>query len=277
MRSMPSIASIASSLDFGSSTPSSEVSSPSECDAADMARSHSIFSSFSTSSLSTAATSSASIMDRKRPISGHRSASSQIIKLQGPRRRKIAAAGPKQQTLHKRASVRSQCASVELYTPTSEDLEVMMQPMERLPSPTTSASASLASNSPSRRPGHLARSDTRATLLEIWSVAEEAERSRRASVSRSGDSTTVGSSRRVSKWVQKQVRKSTSTASLLRRLDEDAKKPYVEPDPAAWAEGKEQAFEQMKEENGIVRTDSIQQRLSEHSRSGDDALWAFLG
>ena len=166
-----------------------------------------------------------------------------------------------------------------------------MQRMEKLPSPAVSASADLSILAGSPESGYsaasrrLERDDTRATLFEIWSAAEEAERARRASPLSTEGSPAAGPSKRVSKWVKKQVRKSTSTASLLRRMDEDASEPSVEPDVLAWAEGKE-AFEAVKEGKTIRRVDSIHQILAQQQeekvhrpsvQSKNEALWAFLG
>lgn len=83
----------------------------------------------------------------------------------------------------------------------------------------------------------------------------------------------------MTKWVQKQVRKSTSTVTLLRRLDAEASEPHVEADPIAWAtDGEEIALEAVKEGKTIARSASIQQLLADHDRrKRDDALWAFLG
>jgi hypothetical protein len=68
-------------------------------------------------------------------------------------------------------------------------------------------------------------------------------------------------------------------------MDEKSTEPFVEPDTAAWAEGKERAFEAVKEGKTIRRVESIQQILAEKqpnvqrpvAQSRNDALWAFLG
>jgi hypothetical protein len=195
----------------------------------------------------------------------------------------------KKPELEKRASVRSLAASVEISTPTSVEWEVMLQPMDKLPSPASTFAPSCSSVSES---GASSASDTRATLLDIWAAAEEADRSRNAA---SSAETFEGAAKRASKWVRRMT-KSKSTASLLRRMkEEELVSPIAEADSVSWAAsaGPTSKFEELFEPRQdqlrqLGRRRSIDivlmQAMQDQARAAvpaqrrsNDAVWAFLG
>lgn len=256
MMHMPSLESIASSITLADSegyVPSIATSSYQS----DMARSHSLLSSFSVASFSTAASSvastSKSILDRKRPLPSRAVSSNndkaQVIKLRSRRtyQRPIQGDVGSEFSLIRRdtkMSIVSQKASIHCASPTADELDCMVfEPMQPLPSPTMYSSENQESpctcgsqsdigvTSPSE--------EARNALFEIWTAAEEMERQRklkkRQPIKQTRPAPSDSNTQRVHKWVSK-VRKSASLGNLRARASGDDALNVVE-DPIAWAEG----------------------------------------
>ena len=256
----PSLSSLVSSISLQSHSSVDETPILDAC----MERSESSASSSSSNaSESTSATSavssagSCSIMDRKRPLVGQRAASSEhVIKLRASKSRlnlkkigdaevKTAVSTPLRTVLSRHESIsslRSYTASMSQYSPTTSEYNMLYLPMDNLPSPihttssgdamrrnysSTSGSASV-SMSTGRRSSLISQNlDTRKTLFEIWSAAEEADRTRKLKKKKPSPSPkrvyrTVytgdfrSNTKKVKNWVGK-LRKSTSVANLRMR------------------------------------------------------------
>jgi hypothetical protein len=280
MAHMPSLASLASSLSLNSDNTSSSYQN-------DMARSHSLISSFSVASFSTAASSvastSKSVLDRKRPIAARSTSTTdnvQVIKLRSrTSRRAIQGEVHSHNGLTRRdtkMSVVSQKASIHSASPTMDELQCMMfEPMQQLPSPSLSrndfseACYSAASEETS------ACEETRAALFEIWTAAEEAERQRKQvkrqnkSIKRTRPEASTSeavSTARVQSWVSR-VRKSASVASLKPKA---SKNIHQVDDPVAWAEQSASGTEREEEVVAVLEpreqvreVNSIEQVLSQ--------------
>ena len=287
--------------------------SPSEAStgtAASMARSQSLLSSTSNGSASTVATSivassscSNGVMDRKRPVSNQRDASSQIIKLRASRSNlnfgiSVQEATPKKLLLQRSSisSLHSQTASI--YSPTSSEVDIMVRPMDALPSPVTSASEKMRSSPSTFSSVSVAAAsrDTRATLYDIWTAAEEAERFRRASstkklVKKSASSMDLKNTR-VSTWVNK-IRSSASSVNLRRDIpkksDHDMASGLKQLAVPAVSSDAGQTLPESCFEPEVKRRMSIEQllcppqakaalpRLKANQGKPQDPVWSFLG
>lgn len=314
MTHMPSLESMASSITLADSDEGYNASIATSSYQSDMARSHSLLSSFSMASFSTNASSvastSQSVLDRKRPLPSRAASSTaaetQVIKLRSRKyQRPVQGDVRSQSGLIRRdtqMSVVSQKASVHCSSPTADELDCMVfEPMQQLPSPTLYSSeledSSCTCDSQSEGDVEVTQtSDVTRAVFEIWTMAEEAEKQRKLKKKQPTKSNrpTISnvSAMRVQKWVSR-VRKSASVGNLKTHASKDEGLKAVE-DPLAWADSYSNKSPELKEEQileprptVITEVRGIRQVLEQTeasnvvSKSRPQAsvnpIWDFLG
>lgn len=298
MTHMPSLESMASSITLAESEEGYNPSIATSSYQSDMARSHSLLSSFSVASFSTNASSvastSKSVLDRKRPLPSRTASSgvadSQVIKLRSRQYQRPVQGDVNCQTglvrRDTKMSVVSQTASVHCASPTADELDCMVfEPMQQLPSPTLysseleESSACTCDSGSESEPVQAEQTtyDARLALFEIWKFAEEAEKQRKLKKKQPTRPTrpaiSDASALRVQNWVSR-VRKSASVGNLRARASKEDSLKGVE-NPLAWAESQSQAAhslevkaEQVLEPRPVVQgVKGIRQVLEQHPRT----------